>query len=161
VIGMSEIVEMTESARAAADAIQQLCRATLSRPAMTPAEVDVVLGHLAAAAAALPQTARQLGDILEQAADHYMLQMDALTETVDPGLAIETARLHLDALNEPALEVHCNLAAARHETAHISSVATPGRAMRGVPHHNTPLVPRPEDRPPPTGAGGPGPGLPR
>ncbi|MCY7399707.1 MAG: hypothetical protein LH477_01870 [Nocardioides sp.] len=82
------------SARAAEHAIQHLCRTTLSRPKMTPAEVDVVLAHLADAAAALPQAARQLGDILEQTKDDHVLKMDTLTEIEDPDLAIDTARHH-------------------------------------------------------------------
>ena len=78
---MSAAADIGESARAATESLQQLCRATLSRPSMTPAEVDVVLGHLVAALAALPQAARQLGDILEQATHHHVLEMDTLTET--------------------------------------------------------------------------------
>ena len=59
--------EGIDCARAVEDAIQHLCRTTLARPSMTPAEADLVLAHLAAGAAALPQAARQLGDILEKA----------------------------------------------------------------------------------------------
>ena len=78
---------MISSARAAEHAIQHLCRTTLSRPSLTPAEVDVVLAHLADAVAALPQASRQLGDILVQAKEDHVLEMDTLTETEDPDLA--------------------------------------------------------------------------
>ncbi len=53
--------EVIDQAREAQDAVHQLCRASLARPTMTPAEVGIVLALLAAAVAALPQTARQLG----------------------------------------------------------------------------------------------------
>ncbi len=95
-----EASQVISSARAAEHAIQHLCRTTLSRPSMTPAEVDVVLAHLADAVAALPQTARQLGDILAQAKEDHVLEMDTLTETEDPDLAIDAARLHLDGVGE-------------------------------------------------------------
>ena len=58
---------------------------------MTPAEVDVVLAHLADAVAALPEAALQLGDILAQAKEVHVLEMDTLTETEDLDLAIDTA----------------------------------------------------------------------
>jgi len=64
-----------ESARVVAEALQDLCRTTSIRPSMTPAEVDLVLAHLAEAAAALPQAARQLSDVLDQARDGHVLEM--------------------------------------------------------------------------------------
>jgi hypothetical protein len=64
---------------------------------MTPAEVYIVLAHLAEAAAALPKAARQLGDILAQAKEHHVLKMDTMTEIGDPDLAINAARRYLDA----------------------------------------------------------------
>jgi len=156
-----EASQVISSARAAEHAIQQLCRTTLTRPSMTPAEVDIVLGHLADAAAALPQAARQLGDILKQAKDDYVLEMDSLTKTQDPDHAVETARIHLDALHEPALDLLHQLEAARLETAHISTSATPRDAKRERPS-TTPSVRRPEDRRPrAAGGGGTGPGVPR
>lgn len=171
---MSGAADVGESARAAAESLQQLCRATLSRPSMTPAEVDVVLGHLVAALAALPQAARQLGDILEQATHHLVLEMDTLTETTDPALAIQTARSYLDALGEPAHDMLRQLDAARNETAHISADPTPQDAKSDC-RSTTPLqtgtaminpasswMPRrPEDRQPPIGGGGTGPGVAR
>ncbi len=56
-----------DCARAVETAIHQLCRASGSRPRMTPADVSAVLADLAAATAALPQVAGQLGDILKRA----------------------------------------------------------------------------------------------
>lgn len=157
-----EATEVISCARAAENAIQQLCRATLSRPSMTPAEVDTVLAYLAAATAALPQVANQLGDILEQARDEHLLQMDSLTETEDPDLAIGTARLLLDAVREPALGLFRTLDAARNETAHIAVADRAVKHTRGLELHLPSLVDRPEERQPPTmGAGGSAPGLPR
>lgn len=160
---VSDPAEVSESARAAADAIRHLCRETLARPSMTPAEVDIVLGHLTAAVAGLPQAAKQLGDILEHARRHQELEMDTLTETLDPDLAVETARLHLDALHEPALDLLRHFDAARLETAHISTSATPRVLNVECPSTTPPARPvrRPEDRRPPTVGGGTGAGVPR
>jgi hypothetical protein len=72
----SEAAEVIDRAREAETAIKQLCRATVGRSSMTPAEVDVVLAHLADAVAALPQAASQLADILGQAKDDHVLEMD-------------------------------------------------------------------------------------
>lgn len=157
-----EASEVINCARAAENAIQQLCRATLARLSMTPAEVDVVLAHLAAATAALPQAANQFGDILEQARDEHVLQMDAVTETEDHDLAIGTARLHLDALREPALSLLRTLDAARHETAHIAVADRAAKQPKGLGHPMPSLPDRPEDRQPPTmRADGRSPGPPR
>lgn len=154
-----EASQVINCARAAENAIQQLCRAILARPRMTPAEVDVVLDHLAAATAALPQAANQLGDILERAREEHVLQMDSLTETEDPDLAIGTARLHLGALREPALSLFRTLDAARHETAHIAVVDRAVEHTRSLGLHMPSLPDRPEDRQPPTmGADGRSPG---
>ena len=78
----SPVDEVIDCARAVKTAIHQLCRASRSRPRMTPADVSAVLADLAAATAALPQVAGQLGDILKRATDDYLLKMDA---TVDGG----------------------------------------------------------------------------
>lgn len=154
-----EAAEVIGHARATEQAIQQLSRATLARPSMTPADVDLVLAHLAAATAALPQVARQLGDILEQAKDQYRLEMDTLTETDDPDLAITTARLHLGAIREPAYELHRHLDAAHNETAHIAATDGTERRTAGVWLDIKPPIRRPEDhQPPPMGAGGGVPG---
>lgn len=87
---------------------------------MTPAKVDIVLAHLADAAAALPRAARQLGDILPQAKENHVLQMDTLTEIEDPDLAINAARLHLDGVGEAAGGLYRLLDAAHNETSHIA-----------------------------------------
>lgn len=110
-----------DSARVVAEVLQDLWRTTSIRPSTTPAEVDLVLADLAEAAAALPQAARQLGDVLDQAREGHVPVMDALTETKDPDLAVDSARLHLDEIREPALEVHRRLDAAHQKTAHINA----------------------------------------
>lgn len=155
-----EASQVISAARAAEHAIQHLCRTTLTRPSMTPAEVDVVLAHLADAAAAVPQAARQLGDILAQAQADHVLEMDTLIESEDPDLAIGAARLHLDGVGEAALGLYRLLDAAHNQTAHI---AVTGR-LANHPEEDAPgitlPVSRPEDRqPPPMGSGGAGPGL--
>jgi hypothetical protein len=154
--------QVIDAARAAEHATQHLCRTTLTRPSMTPAEVDLVLAHLAAAAAALPQTARQLGDILTHAREDHVLEMDTLTDTQDPDQAIDTARLHLDGVREPALTLYRLLDAAHNETAHIATAdREAGHADQNAPG-DTSGVRRPEERePPPMGPGGTGPCLPR
>lgn len=144
------------SARAAEQAIQQLCRTTASRPSMTPAEVDIVLAHLAEVAAALPQAARQLGDILEEAKQDNVLEMDTLTQVEDPDLAIDTARRHLGAVSGPAVTLYRLLDAAHNQTAHIAvadrHVKHPEEAAPPI----TSPVRRPEDRQrPPGDPGGP------
>lgn len=126
---------------------------------MTPAEVDLVLAHLAAAAAALPQAARQLGDILEQAKTNYVLEMDTLTDTLDSDLAVDTARLHLDATREPALGLHRLLDAAHNETAHIAATEPLDERIENDAQDITSRIHRPEDRPPPTAAVETGPSL--
>ncbi len=159
-VSADEASQVISSARAARHAIQHLCRTTLSRPSMTPTEVDVVLGNLADAAAALPQAARQLGDILTQAMEDHVLEMDSLTETADPNLAIGTARLHLDGVREPALSLHRLLDAAHNETAHIAVTDRLAEHPEEDAPGATSPDPWPEDRqPPPMGRDGTGPGL--
>ena len=153
------VSQAISSARATEQAIQQLCRTTLTRPSMAPAEVDIVLAHLADAAAALPQAASQLGDILAQAKEDRVLEMDNLTEIEDPDVAIDTARVHLDGVRDAALDVYRLLNAARNETAHIAVAGRPTEETDDI-MQDTPKVPRPEHRQPPTvGGGGLGPGL--
>ena len=143
--------EVFDAARSVEDQIRRLCRASLPRPNLTPAEVDVVLTHLTAAAGALPQTVSQLGDILGRAHHHYALEMDTLTPAQDPHLAIDTARLHLKAVRELAFDLYRLLDAAHNQTAHISARSTPAETMedRSAP----PAARRPEDCRPPTGGG--------
>jgi hypothetical protein len=155
-----EAVEVLDRAHAVEIAIQQLCRAMLARPSMTPAEVDVVLARLAAVAAALPQAAQQLGDILQQTKGDYTLEMDTLTETQDPGLAIDTARLHLAAVREPAEGLYRMLDAAHNETAHIAAVDRVVKRRERAAQDITSSDRRPEERQPPQ-IGGSGHGLPR
>lgn len=128
---------------------------------MTPAEVDTVLANLAAATAALPQVANQLSDILKQAKDEHVLQMDTLTETEDLHLAIRTAQLHLDAVHEPALGLLRTLDAARNQTAHIAVAHRAAKHTRGLELHPPLPVDRPEERQPPTMGAASAPGLPR
>lgn len=112
-----------QSARDVEEAVQDLCRATLSRPTMTPAEVDVVLTHLAAAAAALPQAYVQLAEILEQAKSDQVLETDSMADTDDATLAIDTAQLHLAEAREVAVTLYRLLDAAHAQTVHIISHA--------------------------------------
>lgn len=143
--------EMAECAAQADDAIRCLARLTVNQPALTPAEIDTVLGHLAESVAALPQIATQLARILERSGETHRLSMDHMTATTRPNLAIDTARVHLEALRHPARETYRHLNAARNETAHIS--ATPHRdvteAERAVATPEPPVRHRPpEDRQP-------------
>ena len=129
---------------------------------MTPAEVDTVLAHLADAAAALPQAARQLGDILQHAKTDYVLEMDNLTEINDPDLAIDIARLHLDGASEAAISLYRRLDAAHNATAHIATFDREAGTREAAVWDVAPRVHRSEDRRPPTAAGGgTGPGVPR
>lgn len=118
----TETADVISCARALEDAAQNLCRATITRPHLTPADVDAVLAHLAAAADALPQAARQLSDILDQTRHHHALAMDTMTDTEDPDLAIDTARLHLHDLRQPATELYRHLDAAHNQTTHVATV---------------------------------------
>ena len=152
--------EVMDCARTVEAAIRQLCRASGSRPRMTPADVNAVLADLAAATAALPQVAGQLGDILNRAKDDYLLEMDATAEDGDPAGAVETARLHLSAIRGPALDLSRLLDGAHNETAHIAAIDRPVRlAWRDA--NDTSRTSRPEERPPPTVSDRPGPTVPR
>lgn len=158
----AHVSQVIDAARAAEHAIKNLCRTTLSRPSMTPAEVDIVLAHLADAAAGVSQAARQLGDILKRTKDDLELEMDTLTENEDPALAIDTARRHLDGLREPALCLYRLLDAAHNETAHIATVDREAGPADQDARDCASGVRRPEDRQlPPTGACGTWPAPPR
>lgn len=121
---LDEAAASVAAARAIEDATQDLCRATLSRPVLMPSEVDVVLAHLAAAAAALPQAYAQLSEILEDAKEDQVLETDAMADTDDPTLVVDTARLHLEQAQEAALALHQLIDAAHAQTAHIISHAS-------------------------------------
>lgn len=144
--------DLVDCARRAEDAIRRLAHLALQEPALTPAEVDVVLSHLAEAVAGLPQVASQLGNILHRSRDIHLLAMDGMTADTDPNLAVDTARLHLDAVREPAVETYRHLNAGRNASAHIratpriaDSYDTPaesGRADRSRPEEWRPPAPR-------------------
>jgi hypothetical protein len=157
----NNVEEVLDCARAVEAAIRQLCRASGSRPRMTPADVSAVLADLAAASAALPQVAGQLGDILNRAKDDYLLTMDATAGGGDPAGAVETARLHLGAIRGPALDLNRLLDAAHNETAHLAAIDRPAR-LGWREANDTSRVRRPEERrPPPAGSGGSWPAPPR
>lgn len=146
--------DIIDCARQAEDALRRLARITIHRPSMTPADIDVVLAQLAGAVATLPQAATQLSDMLGQAQDDFELAMDTLTDADDPALAIGTARLHLDAIREPAVEVYRRFDAAHQETAHISATDPDAPDVKPM---SSP-VRRPEHRQPPRTSGGGRPG---
>jgi len=144
--------EVAEVARAVEDAIRQLARMTVDRSSMTPADVDVVLVSLASGIAALRQATAQLSDILDQARNDYVLSTDDLTESTDPDFTLDTARLHLDAVRQPAVEIYRHLDAAHQQTARLS--ATDHAHVHredGESYYPQAIVrPRLEDRQPPT-----------
>lgn len=127
--------EITACARTVEDAVRRLTHLTLAAhndirrgqhradETMTPADIDVVLSHLAETVAGLPQVATHVAGLLEDTRRSYDLFMDSMTHTTDPDRAIDTAAFHLDALRYPADLVYRRLNAARQETAHIR--ATP------------------------------------
>jgi hypothetical protein len=84
-----------------------------------------------------------------------VLEMDTLAEDEDPGLAVDTARRHLDGLREPALSLYRLLDAAHNQMAHIATVdREAGPAGQDVQDYAS-VVRRLEDRQlPPTGSGG-------
>ena len=88
-----------------------------------------------------------------------MLEMDTLTETKDPDLAIDTARNHLGGVGEAALGLYRLLDVAQNETAHIAVTdRLANHPQEDAPRMTSP-VSRPEGRqPPPMGPGGDGPG---
>lgn len=149
--------DILDCARRAEDAIRRLTRITIDRPSLAPADIDVVIAHLADAVAALPQVATQLGDMLHRAQHDRHLTMDTMSDTHDPSIAIDTARLHLDAVRRPAVEIYHHLDAAHQETAHVG--ATDPSELQAPESPPRPM--RPEHRQPPSGASPGGPGMPR
>jgi hypothetical protein len=132
----------------AEDAIRRLARITIDRPSLTPADIDTVVASLAEAVAALPQAATQLADMLRDARKDWQLTMDSMSDTRDPTIAIDTARLHLDAIRRPAVEIYRHLDAAHQDTAHI---AIDHRIEFRASEPTQPVM-RPEHRqPPPSG----------
>lgn len=147
--------EISDSAQMAEDAVRRLAHLTIARASMTPADLDTVLGHLAAAIAAVPQGAIQLGRILDRSGDTCQLSMDGMTATTDRDVAIAAARLHLDAVRDSALGTYRHLDSARNEVAHIS-VDAPVNASDALQRTQETPVPggagsrRHEDREPPS-----------
>ena len=145
--GMNDMGDdILDCARQAEDALRRLARVTINRPSRTPADIDAVIASLAEAIAAVPQAVTQLGDMLRNAQGDRHLTMDSMAGTRDPSIAIDTARLHLDAVRQPAVEVYRNLDAAHQETAHI---AIDDSSELPAPRFGRPAI-RPEHRPPPS-----------
>lgn len=111
--------DILDCARQAEDAIRRFARITIDRPSLTPADIDLVIVHLADAVAALPQAVAQLGDMLHRVQDDWHLAMETMSDTRDPSIAVDTACLYLDAVRRPSVEVYRRLDAAHQETAHI------------------------------------------
>lgn len=138
--------EVLDCARQAEDAVRRLARITIHRPTMTPADIDAILAQLAGAIAALPQAVAQLGDMLENSHDAFDLTVDAAIDVHGPADAIDMARLHLDAIREPAVEIYRRLDAAHQWTAHIAA----DQRIDGIVERPPLTPPRPEHhRPPP------------
>ena len=135
-------------------ALIQLAHQLTHSPTATPADVDIVLAHLASGIATLPQIAHRLGDVLDRSRSTWLLSMDDMTATTDPGVAIGTARAHLDAFDGPLHETYRHLNAARNEAAHIraevpqeyvkvASNDRPRPEARQPPHHLRAVASRP------------------
>ena len=114
-------LEATGHAKAACEHIYGLNRATMWERDQIPADTAEQLADLAALIAALPQTFSHLSTLLEQAAEHQVLSMDAASAESDPAMAIGVARLHLDEARGYAVDLHKLLDAAHQATAHIIS----------------------------------------
>lgn len=149
--------DILDSAQEAEHAIRSLARMTIDRPGLAPADIDLVIAHLASAVAALPQAATQLSDMLHLTQNDWHLTMDTMSDTHDPSIAIDTARLHLYAMRRPAIEIYRHLDAAHQETAHIGATdAFEPRAPQPAPRFI-----RPEHRQPPSSDGPARPGISR
>lgn len=83
-----------------------------------------------------------------------------MATTNDPGLAIDTARLHLDTARESAFDLCRLLDAAHQETAHVATTDNIASQHDGSPRPNEVVHRYPQERHPPTlGVGDQGPGL--
>jgi hypothetical protein len=149
--------DILDCAQEAGDAIRRLARITIDRPSLAPADIDLVIAHLAEAVAALPQAATQLADMLHRAQHDWHLTMDTMSDTHDPSIAIDTARLHLDAIRRPAVEIYRLLDAAHQETAHVCATDPPELPTPEPTRRST----RPEHRQPPPSGGPDRPGISR
>ncbi|NHA01265.1 hypothetical protein G5V59_19245 [Nocardioides sp. W3-2-3] len=58
--------------------------------------------------------------------------MDAMTDELDPALAIGVPRLHLEEARGLAVDLHKHLDAARKATPHVISQGVDGRQLRGL-----------------------------
>lgn len=138
--------EVIDCARAAEHAVRRLARLTINQPTMTPSDVDTVLAHLAETVAPLPQVAAQLAEILDRSRGTHLLSMDGMSSTTDPDIGIDAARLHLDAIREPAVALYRGLDAARNETAHISFAPRRDLGDEHAAPASTPSYHRTEER---------------
>ncbi len=134
---------LAKSAADADNAVIRLAHQLASNPTATPADVDVVLAHLANTVATLPQVAQRLALVLDRSQSTWELSMDEMTSTTDPDVAVDTARAHLDALDQPLRETYRHLNAARNDAAHIR--ANPPEDYDQPTTRSRPR-PRPEER---------------
>ena len=80
-----------------------------------------------------------------------MLEMDTMTELMDPDMAIDAARLHLDGISESALVLYRLLDAAHNETAHIAIADRLAKHAEDDARDNIPLASRSDNRHSPGG----------
>lgn len=113
--------EVRGHARAARDAVADLCRSTVTTPDMTPAAVADSVEALADLAAALPQAYAQITRVLDKALREQLLTMDTLTEENDPAMAVGIANVSLEEARQVAVDLHKLLNTAHQATAHIIS----------------------------------------
>ena len=132
---------LAKSAADADNAVIRLAHQLASNPAATPADVDVILAHLANTVATLPQVSQRLALVLDRPQSTWELSMDEMTSTTDPDVAVATARAHLDALDQPLRETYRHLNAARNEAAHIRA-----NPPEDYDQPTTRSRPRPEER---------------
>lgn len=114
-----QLADQADRARAAVCALAHL---TQTHEPLDPADIDVVLGHLADTVATLPQVAQQLGQALERSQRTHQLTMDDITDGTDPVVAIATAVGHLATVRAPAHLAYECLNGARNQAAHIGAV---------------------------------------
>ena len=118
-------------ARAAREHVYGFNRATMWDRDQIPSGASDQLAEFADLAAALPQAFSQLSTTLEQALVDQVLSMDAMTNELDPAMAIGVARLHLEEARGLAVDLHKHLDAAHNATAHVISQGIDDRQTRG------------------------------
>lgn len=152
-----DATDAIHSALAVEDGLHQLCRTTLTRPDLTPAEVDAVLASLASAVAALPQAVQQLADVLDHARQRDGVESDGRPAESGRHAAIDVAQRHLRDVRGPALQAYQLLDAAHQETARIaapdhdadgSGGASVGQALERHPEERQPPSMRSPERGP-------------